>query len=123
MRDAPQQEESMYKASRDESQLLSDVEKRKDATLDTSLEKPMDLGLDEPLKDDGFGGEMVMGEGILGQSIVLARIWKDGIHICYSLKNRVFKLFNLLYFLMCFTNKTGCPFSKQGVHLANRVSI
>ncbi|XP_022103586.1 double-strand-break repair protein rad21 homolog isoform X1 [Acanthaster planci] len=66
MRDAQQQEESMYKTSRDESHLLSDVSKRKDATLDTSLEKPMDLGLDEPMKDDGFGGEMVMGEGLLG---------------------------------------------------------
>ena len=81
MRDAQQQEESMYKASRDESHLLSDVEKRKDTSLDTSLEKPMDLGLDEPMKDDGFGGDMVMGEGLLGESsysvlFFLFRTWK-----------------------------------------------
>ena len=54
----------MYKASRDESNLINEVEKRKDATLDTSLEKPMDLGLDEPIKDDD-----------------------DIIHLCFILKN------------------------------------
>ncbi|XP_072175982.1 double-strand-break repair protein rad21 homolog [Diadema setosum] len=65
MRDGPHIDDSLYKRS-DESTMLSDIGTRKDATIDNTLDKSMDLGLDEPIRDDGFGAEMGMGSGILG---------------------------------------------------------
>ena len=67
MRDAPHIDDSLYKRGSDESTMLSEMGARKDTTMDASLEKPMDLGLDAPLKDDGFGAEMGIGSGILGE--------------------------------------------------------
>ncbi|XP_041466101.1 double-strand-break repair protein rad21 homolog [Lytechinus variegatus] len=70
MRDAPNIDDSLYKRGSDESTMLSEMGNRKDNTIDTTLEKPMDLGLDEPIRDDGFGAEMGMGSGILGNEFM-----------------------------------------------------
>ncbi|XP_077990059.1 double-strand-break repair protein rad21 homolog [Glandiceps talaboti] len=72
LREGSNMEESLYKPSADESNLLLTSEK-KDSNIDSSLEKPMDLvGYDKPLEDDGFGGGMGMGmgDGILGDGFL-----------------------------------------------------
>ena len=70
MRDAPNIDDSLYKRGSDESTMLSEMDNRKDQTIDNTMEKPMDLGLDEPIRDDGFGAEMGIGSGILGKMIL-----------------------------------------------------
>lgn len=70
MRDGPNIDDSLYKRGSDESTMLSEMGNRKDNTIDTTMEKPMDLGLDEPIRDDGFGAEMGMGSGILGNEFM-----------------------------------------------------
>lgn len=70
MRDAPTIDDSLYKRGSDESTMLSEMGTGKNQTIDTTLEKPMDLGLDGPIRDDGFGAEMGMGSGILGNEFM-----------------------------------------------------
>ena len=66
MRGGGGHDESVYKAGETSTLLSESAAKSKDQNIDTSLDKQMDLGLDEPIRDDGFGGEM-MGDGILGK--------------------------------------------------------
>lgn len=68
-RGASSANDSVYKQS-DESTMLADVSKGKDATVDPSLDKPMDMGLEEQLRNDAFGAEMGMGDGILGEEFM-----------------------------------------------------
>lgn len=72
MRDAGHHDESVYKAGETSTLLGESTSKGKNASINTTLDKPMDLGLDEPIRDDGFGGEMGMGEGILGEGFMEA---------------------------------------------------
>ncbi|XP_072029668.1 double-strand-break repair protein rad21 homolog [Amphiura filiformis] len=71
MRGGGGHDESVYKAGESSTLLGESSSKGKDHTMDASLDKQMDLGLDEPIRDDGFGGEM-MGDGILGEGFMEA---------------------------------------------------
>lgn len=66
LREASAANDSTYKQS-DESTLLADGSKTKEAPIDASMDKPMDMGLEEQFRNDGFGAEMGMGDGILGE--------------------------------------------------------
>lgn len=69
LREASATNESVYKQS-DESGMLADGSKNKEATIDQSMDKPMDMGLEEQFRNDGFGAEMGMGDGILGEEFM-----------------------------------------------------
>ncbi|XP_071810988.1 double-strand-break repair protein rad21 homolog isoform X2 [Apostichopus japonicus] len=69
LREASAANDSTYKQS-DESTLLADGSKTKEAPIDASMDKPMDMGLEEQFRNDGFGAEMGMGDGILGDEFM-----------------------------------------------------
>ncbi|XP_071964786.1 double-strand-break repair protein rad21 homolog [Antedon mediterranea] len=67
MRDAGSGEDSLYKHGHDST--LLDVSK-KGSVIDTSLEKQMDIDLDQPIRYDGFGGQIGTGDPLLGDGFM-----------------------------------------------------
>ncbi|XP_033126897.1 double-strand-break repair protein rad21 homolog [Anneissia japonica] len=68
MRDAGSGEDSLYKHGGHDSTLL-EVSK-KGSAIDTSLEKQMDIDLDQPIRYDGFGGQIGTSDPLIGDGFM-----------------------------------------------------